>query len=48
MTTPDASVQIKILKQLIFYKITFYIEDSGLVSFSDTWKEKMISSPNVE
>ena len=22
MTTPDASVQIKILKQLIFYKIT--------------------------
>ena len=27
---------------------SFYIEDSGLVSFSNSWKEKMIGSPNVE
>ena len=26
---------------------SFYIEGSGLVSFSNRWKEKMIGSPNV-
>ena len=26
---------------------SFYIEESGLVSFSNRWKEKMIGSPNV-
>ena len=40
MTTPDASVQIKILKQLIFYKITAVQPIGRAVKVEDSspWK----------
>ena len=48
MTTPDASVQIKILKQLIFYKITgevnvYQLSDNEWIQIGYTLKGEKAS-----